>query len=411
MNVEQLVRETLQEEAAASGTARGDLADRVLTARRRRNRRGAAGAVAVAAALVAAAVTVPELGDDAEAASPASESITGDVVAHPDQSPPRDMVAAGGTAVSGYFTSRTVKQPGGDELFTRHYTVLDQKAGRYKALDTKWAWVDVAPGMRTAAVLEGELPARRIGMLDLITGKVERWIPVERPVAGVEWSPDGKRLVATAYSKNPDRLIDRSGDHPANGAQPHGSRTGFYLVDAGSGEVGPFRKLRQPPPSTEWSGYDGNPREDVDWSHDGTKLYVEQLKPSNGKSDSRAWYTTSGAKTTAPAGERFGGWSRAGLSPDGKLVASDGDSGGSRLVDPRTGKKVGLVPGMQPLAWADNKRLITIGCDPKKCSGKNEFRNQLLLVTVGSKKAVPLSGFRKASSDYLGRWVPLTAAR
>ncbi|MCP6313380.1 hypothetical protein NL444_28315, partial [Klebsiella pneumoniae] len=76
------------------------------------------------------------------------------------------------------------------ELFSRYYTVLDQKTGKYKALDTKWAWVDVAPGMRTAAVLEGELPARRIGMLDLMTGKVERWIRTDRPVAGVEWSPD-----------------------------------------------------------------------------------------------------------------------------------------------------------------------------------------------------------------------------
>ncbi|WP_030687174.1 TolB family protein [Streptomyces sp. NRRL B-1347] len=398
MNVEQLVREALQEEAAAGGTARGDLADRVLTARRRRNRRGIAGAVAVTAALVAAAVTVPELGGDAEAASPASASINGDVVAHPDQSPPRDMIAAGNTAVSGYFTGRAVKQPDGKELFSRYYTVLDQKTGKYKALDTKWAWVDVAPGMRTAAVLEGELPARRIGMLDLMTGKVERWIRTDRPVAGVEWSPDGKRLVATAYSKNPDR-IDR----------PQANRTGFYLVDAASGEVGPFRTLRQPS-SGKW-GYDGNSREDVGWSHDGTKLYVERLKPSNGKSDNRAWYTTSGAKTAPPAGERFGGLSEAGLSPDGKLVAVNGDSGGSPLVNPKTGKKVGLVPGMQPLAWADSKRLITIGCDPKKCSGKNEFRNQLLLVTVGSKKAVPLSGFRKASADYLGRWVPLTAAR
>ncbi|QDQ10864.1 WD40 repeat domain-containing protein [Streptomyces spectabilis] len=410
MNVEQLVRETLQEEAAASGTARGDLADRVLTARRRRNRRGAAGAVAVAAALVAAVVTVPEIGGDGEAASPASESINGDVVAHPDQSPPRDMIAAGGTAVSGYYAGRRVEQPGGDELFTRHYTVLDQKSGRYKALDTKWAWVDVAPGMRTAAVLEGELPARRIGMLDLITGKVERWIPVGRPVAGVEWSPDGKRLVATAYSKNPDRLIDRSGDHPANGAQPHGSRTGFYVVDAGSGEVGPFRTLRQSKPD-KWGNYQGNSREDVGWGHDGTKLYVEQLKTGNGKSDHRAWYTPSGARTSAPAKERFAGWSRAGLSPDGKLVAVDGDSGGSWIVNSTTGEKVGLVPGMQPLAWADSKRLITIGCDPRKCGGRNEFRSQLMLVTVGSKKAVPLSGFRKASDTYLGRWEPLAAAR
>ncbi|MEW2526907.1 WD40 repeat domain-containing protein [Streptomyces sp. NPDC047071] len=399
MNVEQLVREALQEEAAAGGTPRGDLADRVLTARRRRNRRGVAGAAAVTAALVAAILTVPEMGDGRETASPASESITGDVVGHPDQSPPRDLIAAGNTAVSGYFTSRAVKQSNGQELFTRYYTVLDQKTGRYKALDTKWAWAAVAPGMRTAAVLEGELPAWRIGLLDLVTGKVERWIPTNRPVAGVEWSPDGKRLVATSYSKNPDR-IDR----------PRSNRTGFYVIDAGSGEVGPFRTLRQPKPD-KWGNYHGNSREDVGWSHDGTKLYVERPKTSGGKSDNRAWYTTSGVKTAPPAGERFGGWSQAGLSPDGKHVAVDGDSDGSWIVNATTGQKVGLVPGMQPLAWADSKRLITIGCDPKRCSGKNEYRSQLLLVTVGSKRAVPLSGFRKASADYLGRWVPLTAAR
>lgn len=400
MNVEQLVREALQEEAAAGGTPRGDLADRVLTARRRRNRRGVVGAAAVTAALVAAILTVPEMGEGQETASPASESITGDVVGHPDQSPPRDLIAAGNTAVSGYFTSRAVKQPNGQELFTRYYTVLDQKTGRYKALDTKWAWVDVAPGMRTAAVLEGELPAWRIGLLDLVTGKVERWIPTNRPVAGVEWSPDGKRLVATAYSKNPDR-IDR----------PRANRTGFYVIDAGSGEVGPFRTLRQAKPD-KWGNYNGNSREDVDWSHDGTKLYVEQVpSEEGGKSDHRAWYTTSGVKTGAPAKEHFAGWSKAGLSPDGKHVAVDGDSDGSWIVNSTTGRKVALVPGMQPLAWADSKRLIAIGCDPKKCSGKNEYRNRLLLVTVGSKKAVPLSGFRKPSADYLGRWVPLTAAR
>ncbi|MEI5099895.1 WD40 repeat domain-containing protein [Streptomyces sp. PmtG] len=411
MNVEQLVREALQEEAARGGPARADLADRVLTARRRRTRRGIGGAAAVTAALIAAVVVVPGAGSDEAAASPASESINGDVVGHPDQSPPRELIAAGNTAVSGYYTSRRVKKPGGDELFTRQYHLLNQKTGRYQKADAKWAWVDVAPGMRTAAVLQGELPARRVGLLDLMTGKVERWIDTKKPVAGVEWSPDGKRLVApTAYSKNPDRLINLPDDHEANDPQRHGSRTGFYVIDAGSGEVGPFRPLPQPKPGP-WGGYDGNAREDVRWGRAGEQLYVERLTVSDGKSDGRLWYTTSGVKTRVPAGERFGGWSVAGLSPDGKHVAVDGDVKGSPLVDPKTGKPVGKVPGMQPLAWADAKRLVAIGCDPAKCSGKNEFRNQLILVHVGSKKVVPLSDFRKASDSYRGRWVPMLTAR
>lgn len=63
------------------------------------------------------------------------------------------------------------------------------------------------PRLETAAVLERDLPVRRIGLLDLVSGEVKRWIPVDRPVAGVEFSPDGTKLVATTYSQSPDQRV------------------------------------------------------------------------------------------------------------------------------------------------------------------------------------------------------------
>lgn len=40
-----------------------------------------------------------------------------------------------------------------------------------------------------------------------MSGEVKRWIPVDRPVAGVEFSPDGTKLVATTYSQSPDQRV------------------------------------------------------------------------------------------------------------------------------------------------------------------------------------------------------------
>ncbi|MEV2254878.1 WD40 repeat domain-containing protein [Streptomyces sp. NPDC050147] len=407
MNVEELVRASLQEQADDGVRPPAGFAERVLTVRRRRRTRTIAGLAVATAAVVAAAVAVPAL-DGGDGVRPASDGQTGDVVAHPDQSPPRDLIAAGNTALAAFYTTRTTDQPDGDRLVTRTYGLLDQRTGKYEKASKKWAWIDVAPGMRTAAVLEGELPARRIGVLDLITGKLERWIPVNHPVAGVSWSPDGSKLVATAYSKNPDRLIDLPDDHPDNDPQPHGSRTGFFVVDAASGDVGAFRELPQKS-AGEFGFFDGNPREDLEWSRDGELLYVQLAMGADG--ENRAWYTLAGAKTEAPAAEKYAGWPEAGLSPDGKLLASDGNDKGSPLLDPTTGKKVTTVPGQQLLAWADDKRLIAWGCAPEKCDGKGEYRNQLLLVTVGSEKVVPLSDFRKASATYPGRWTPMFTAR
>ncbi|MGW3361069.1 delta-60 repeat domain-containing protein [Streptomyces bungoensis] len=81
------------------------------------------------------------------------------------------------------------------------------------------------------------------------------------------------------------------------------------------------------------------------------------------------------------------------------------------ILDPHTHWQITTVPVQQLLAWADKKRLIAWGYDPKKYDGKGEFHSQLLLVTVGTNKVQPLSGFQKASAVYPGRWPPVFSRR
>ncbi|WP_156724222.1 YncE family protein [Streptomyces apocyni] len=412
MNVEELVRESMREISDGGARPPVDLADRALAARRRRRARRVAGAAVATVAAVAVAVGVPMLdtggGGSSSAAAPslASERQTDDVVGRPDQSPPKDLIAAGDTALAAFTTEERVKQPDRDEVLTRTYGLLNQKTGTYEKTK-EWAYLAVAPGMRTAAVLEGELPAQRIGLLDLHSGEVDRWIPVERGVGGVAFSPDGRKLVATTYDKNPDRLFwehkmsVNGKDEP--GAVP--SRTGFTIVDLQTGEA----RWSKAPTEEDGMGF-GTGRDDFAFSHDGA-LVFEHLSTE----PHRAYYDLKGAKVPMPPEESHLSWAQAGLSPDGKRAAGEfageGDEIAAAINDPLTGKQLAKVPAQQLLAWADNQRIIAWGCDPKKCDGKGEFRNQLLLVTVGSDKVVPLSDFRKASDDYPSRWTPIFAKR
>ncbi|WJV49521.1 WD40 repeat domain-containing protein [Streptomyces flavofungini] len=407
MNVDQLVREALQEQAAEQGGPRGDLAGRVLATRRRRRARTIAGAALGTAAAVVVGVTALDSGN--EDAPPASASRTADVIARPGQSVPRDFVAAGKTGLAGYSVSRDVPQRNGDQLLVRSYFLLNPTTMKYEKADAKWAWVAVAPGMRTAAVLEGELPARRVGMLDLRTGRVTRWITLAHGVAGVEWSPDGKRLVATAYRKNPDRKVAVPGNSSVGWPKHHGSRTGYVLIEADSGKVGPFRDVPQPDPDKEGM-FPGVSRQDLHFNQDGTRLYVQQYA-RQGKKDYRDWYTLSGRPTTAPAAEKHAGRPEAGLSPDGRYLADDGNAKGSAIRDPRTGEQVARVPSSEQLAWADSKRLVALACDPARCTGKDADRKRLVLVTVGSEKTVPLTAVRTAPQGYKRVWTPMLTAR
>ncbi|MER5180640.1 WD40 repeat domain-containing protein [Streptomyces sp. NPDC002896] len=405
MNVEELVRDSLREQAAEQPPLGPDFADRVLTVRRRRRTRTIACVAAATAAVVAVSVAVPLLDSGKDDVRLASEMNPSDIIAHPDQTPPRDLIAAGNVALASYYTWSTVKQTDDRGTAVRTYWLLDQKTGKY-VKTTKWSYIAVAPGMRTAAVLEKDLPAKRIGLLDLLTGEVERWIPVDRGVAGVEFSPDGSKLVATTYSKNPDLRYkadyDSDGDGKKNDWMPQygqSSRTGFYVIDVGSG-------------NGSWSGVtynseDLNVRQDFAFSHDGKLVYSGLTTAPH-----MQYYDFEGNEVAKPANEEYVHWfNDAGLSPDGKLVAGgyagDNKKSASELLDPYTGKRVTKVNGQQLLAWVDDKRLIAWDITP----GSNEFHNRLVLVTIGSDKVVPLSGFRKGNDGAAGRWTPIFAKR
>ncbi|MFF3323017.1 hypothetical protein [Streptomyces sp. NPDC002889] len=407
MKPEQLVRDDLEGKAQEVRSPDRE-AEQVHRARRRRKVRSL-GVAGIVAAVVAAgvAVSLGVNGGDTHGRH-ASAHPTPDVVARPDQSPPRELIAAGKVAVSAYYTGRAEKRSNGDGVVTFEWSLLNAATGRYEKTD--WAWLDVAPGMKTAAVLERDLPVKRIGLLNLATGKVERWVKVDKGVGGVQFSPDGKRLVATAYGLNPDGLFKeasyRLNDKTVPGPKP--SRTGFYVIDVASGRAD---FTERPPKKNDRGFITGGGRQDLSWSRDG-KLLWEPWRNKAGK----VFYSVDGKEVPVPKLEANLGHPGAVLSPDRKLVTGEfaGQNGQivSEVLDAKTGKRAALVPGQQLLAWADDDWLIAWRCDPEQCSpGKGEFRNQLILVSLDGKSVTPLSGFRKADLHYSDRWTPVLTER
>ncbi|MEU9150718.1 hypothetical protein AB0D59_09260 [Streptomyces sp. NPDC048417] len=360
-------------------------------------------AAVVAVAVAVVAVPLALRGGDGNGRPASVPDATG-VVAHPDQSPPRELIAAGRVAVSAYYTTKLVKQPNGNAIGTYEWRLLDTATGRYEKTD--WAWLDVAPGTRTAAVLERDLPVSRIGLLNLVTGKVRRWIKVDRSVGSVQFSPDGKRLLATAYRLDPDGLF-KDVSYRLNGRTvpgPKQSRTGFYVIDVASGKADfaerPAKKSEAP----------AGGRQDFYWSRDG-----ELVWEFGGNEAGGVYYDVAGKRMPAPGQEAGASYPEAIRSPDGNLVtgAFVGEGGNivSEVRNAKTGKRAAVVPGQQLLAWADNSHLIAWRCDPEQCSpGNGEFRNQLLLVGLDG-KVTPLSGFRGTKPQDEGRWIPLLTRR
>jgi hypothetical protein len=361
-----------------------------------------AAVVAVAVAVGLAVALSPR--DGSAQGRPATVPDAAGVAAHPDQSPPRELIAAGRVAVSAYYTTKLVERPDGNAIGTYEWRLLDTATERYR--ETGWAWLDVAPGTRTAAVLERDLPVGRIGLLNLATGKVRRWIKVDRSVGSVQFSPDGKRLLATAYRLNPDGLF-KDAAYRFNGRTvpgPKQSRTGFYVIDVASGRAD-FAARPAKKSETPVGG-----RQDFYWSRDG-KLVWEP----GGEGTGRIYYDVTGKRRPAPDPEASASYPEAVRSPDGKLVTGafvgEGDHIVSEIRNARTGERAAVIPGQQLLAWADDSHLIAWRCDPEDCSpGKGEFRNQLLLVGLDG-KVTALSGFRTAKPQDEGRWIPLITPR
>lgn len=406
MNVDDIVRDALREQAAEQPPAAAGFADRVLAVRRRRRTHRITAAAVVTVAVVAVGVGVPLLDSGKHDVRPSGGG--GTVVekktkAHPDQSPPREEISVGGTTLAGYFIPDTVKKTAETAVYRRTYHLLNPKTGKY-AKTVDWSWVAVAPGAKTAAVLEPDLPTSRIGLLDLTTGKVERWIPVEHGVGGLAFSHDGRKLVATTYTKNPDLRIRTQGSDDWDQEQTS-SRTGFYVLDVASGK-GAWSEVRLAGDDGEFGGAFLNSRQDFALTDDGLHVWSGNPMGDIGKE----FWDPKGNKVPTPAKDKYLEWYvDAGKSPDGSLVAG-GFAGkkwktSSSIVDAATGEKT-EVHGQQLLAWVGNKQLIAwdIGRNDK-----NEFHQRLVLVTLGSEKEVPLSGFRAGNDGDAGRWEPIFA--
>ncbi|MEV0243769.1 WD40 repeat domain-containing protein [Streptomyces sp. NPDC050674] len=403
MNVDELVRDALRDQAEGQPPAAPGFAERVLAVRRRRRSRRIASVAAAAAAVIAVAVAVPGLDSGERDARPSGGIEQTAITPRPDQSPPRDIIAAGRVALAAYYTTRTVEQSADRAVSERTYWLLDPGTKKY-AKDDRWSYVAIAPGLRTAAVLERNLPVPRIGLLDLESGQVKRWIPVDRPVAGVEFSPDGRKLIATSYSENPDRRVKIEGSEDWDAPFTESDRTGFHVIDVASG-------------SSSWAGVKVggdandptaflNSRQDFAFTHDG-RLVWSGMPTDPGEK----FYDLSGKEVPAPAVERYRDWFvDAGVSPDGRLVA--GQFAGrkwktsSYVLDGRTGEKR-EVRGQQLLAWADGNSLVAWDIGPDG----NEYHQRLVLVTLGRAKTVPLSGFRSPKDNTEGRWEPVFAVR
>lgn len=417
MNVEELVRDSLRELAVEEASAGPGFADRVLAVRRRRRTRRLVAVAAATAAVVAVSVAVPLLNEGRHDGRPASVTQRDGVSAHPDQSPPSDLIAAGRSALAAYYSTALVAKNKKEATYERTYWLLDPDTGKYKK-DTRWSFVAVAPGLNTAAVLERTLPAARIGLLDLATGEVERWIPVGQGVGGLAFSNGGTELVATTYSEHPDSLekFKNPGDSEGAWTSMHRvSRTGFLLLDLAGRGGGVWHQV----PSSSTGG-----RADFAFTRDGKHLFAAGggldtlIRPS--------FYDLSGKETAAPANEKYLRWDvPARLSPNGKLaalgLAEENDPGiapesgktlpgqtYSSIRDPLTGKEITKVRGSELLAWVDNQRLIAW----ERTTGlKEPYKDRLVLVTIGSSKVVPLSGVREHPETGQVKWEPVFAER
>ncbi|ADI05967.1 hypothetical protein SBI_02846 [Streptomyces bingchenggensis BCW-1] len=391
MNADQLLRDTLREWAEETPTPVGaDLAGRALLRRSRRRVTGVTVAVA-AFALLVGGVAIPVLAEsDQPGYSGPGRMMDNDVSAHPGESPPRHLIAAGDVAVSAYQADRKTRKQGGAERTTYTWYLYDPGTQQYEKTD--WGWVDVAPGMRRAAVLEKTLPASRVGILDMTTGKVTKWIPLEHKAGGVQWSPDGKRLVVTTYSGYPDIEALYGGEHTAP------KRTGYYLVDVASG-----RTRYRPMDVDDSKAIVTSGRADVRWNRDGKLLLVPW--PPGGAIET--WYDLKGQPSKKTPS--YEGWDAppAGLSPDGRYYTV-GDGWTATVKETGTHRTVGPSSIGMTLAWADSGRLVRWDCRPDHSCQRGDNERLVLTDPTGHIK-IPLSGYRY--SDTPQDWDPLITRR
>ncbi|TMR08347.1 hypothetical protein ETD86_48215 [Nonomuraea turkmeniaca] len=318
-----------------------------------------------------------------------------DVRADTENNPPAKLVAAGRMAVSAYYTTTREQIAEDRQRLWRIWSLYDPRTGGYER--TTWAWLDVAPGLQVAAVLEGDLPGKRLGILDMNSRQVMKWFDLEHPVAAVSWSPDGTRVLATAYSENPDVVQGKGDDVIPIGGDRSSPRTGYYIVDVEKGQAD-YHPL--PPMSPDARPSNTNARQDLGWTLDGAMLWA----PTDTIPD-RVFHSLDGRPRDAPEGQRYVDYSReSAVSPNGRLVLGP-DGLPTTITDRETGEIVGRQNVLQLHAWADDDNVLALGCVG---SCENEFNNGLVLVSVDGTRMTQLAANRDTNKDGTWRWV-LTA--
>lgn len=360
-----------------------DLADRALGRRRSRRRTLPVLAGLATAAVVVVAVALSGSVGPGEGRHPVTPAGRLDVHADTAHNPPEEVVSAGGLAVSAVVRADLV--PAGDgswETLRRTYAVADPATGRYRPTD--WSYVAVAPGLKTAAVLDGPLPTSRIGIVDLVTGD-EDWVVADHQVAALSWSPDGSSVVATAYDGNPDLQKSTGGGGLRTS---EAKRTGFVLVDV-TARTTTFHPL----PASFFGG-----RADVGFTLDGDGLW----SPSGGPSEQFFDLEGTPVERDRDAYNSNLSIDAAQLpltSPDGRFTITQDSGLPTAITDNRTGE-VHRQQALQVLGWADDEHVITLAGCSAPCPGTAEFRNGLVLMRYDGTDPVPLTGTRTGAGDW-----------
>ncbi|MEV0145592.1 MULTISPECIES: hypothetical protein [unclassified Nonomuraea] len=403
-----LLRDTL-EEWAGEARVPHDLADRALGGRRRRWALSAGVGVLAAGVAVAVTVAVSGLGVDHRQATvrpatgvtlPARPSpAPTDVRTYTEGRPPRTLIAAGNVAVSAYWTTTTEKVSEKLERYRRTWWLYDPRNDGYEKTD--WAWVDVAPGLQTAAAINGDLLGRQIAIVDMATRQVRTFIDLEHDAGSVVWSPDGTRLLVTTYSGFPDEQPPMKNNTITYDANTKiGTRTGYYVIDVTTGEK-EYHELpafTSPSKEEDTAPGNGNSRQDMGWSVDGSLIWA----PTDTMPD-RLFYTPDGERHDPPADRYIPYTGRTALSPNGELVIGPRQSGlPTEITDARSGQVAGRQKVLQLLAWADDDNVIALGC-ARKCD--DEFDNGLVLVSVDGSRTTQLAATGKSEGAGSWEWV------
>ncbi|MDF5752970.1 hypothetical protein [Spongiactinospora sp. TRM90649] len=406
MTIDEMLKRTMREWSEEARVP-ADLADRAIRRRtRRRVRVGATFAGAVAAA-VAAVIVVPGVVGGGTAvlttpitATPEPPTDYG-VSADPDASPPKGrLIGAHDVAAFAYSVWSERKISAERQVNVDTWYLFDDAAQEYRK--TEWAHLDIARGGDQVAVLE-PYGTTRVGLLDRKGGEV-RWIELGQKPGSVQWSPDGRRLLLTTYSADPDeREVPK--DNSEYMLPP--SRNGYVILEVESG-TSRFFPLAEP--ESQGSGR----RDDVRWSWDGGLV---SIAPVFGQND-RRYMDLEGKAASAPPLETKV-YQQAGKSPDGRRLADESPdkSAITGVRDIASGKVTPVRPlnghwVEQLAAWAGNDHLIAWACESDGGSGcvKSEFRNRLVLVAADGSTLEPLTGYRE-NSQKPGSWIPLFTRR